>query len=231
MTGPRPLATTHSQAGLVALVVSLSVLLVVLVVGLALAVTRSGTPTELSADRTATTSRQTLPVTSSSASAVTSTAPPTAPPTTAPTTAPPTVAPTTPRPPVESFYGEWSVHGGTTTFRPDGTGVSKNHEGFTNDDKWLDEVLAFNTSLSDDGKQLTATIVSVSYSGNGEPMPNYRPAYPSSFSVGDTFAVTFEHPHLLKVTAIKAKSPGLSFGNPYLCGQGLATQYQNLCGA
>ena len=227
MTGPRPLATTHSQAGLVALVVSLSVLLVVLVVGLALAVTRSGTPTELSADRTATTSRQTLPVTSSSASAVTSTAPPT----TAPTTAPPTVAPTTPRPPVESFYGEWSVHGGTTTFRPDGTGVSKNHEGFTNDDKWLDEVLAFNTSLSDDGKQLTATIVSVSYSGNGEPMPNYRPAYPSSFSVGDTFAVTFEHPHLLKVTAIKAKSPGLSFGNPYLCGQGLATQYQNLCGA
>ena len=33
--------------------------------------------------------------------------------------------------PVESFYQSWSVHGGGVDFRPDGTGDTYGHDGFT----------------------------------------------------------------------------------------------------
>jgi hypothetical protein len=132
---------------------------------------------------------------------------------------------------VDSFYGTWRVHGGGADFLPDGTGRTWGHDGFTDDGRWIDEVKTLSTSLSADGTALTVTIVDVHWEADGATIPNPSPQYPLSIVAGDTFIVTFEHPHLLRVRALKAQTPDASFGNPYLCGEGLAPELKGRCGA
>ena len=129
------------------------------------------------------------------------------------------------------FYGSWHVHGGGATFRADGTGDSRYHDGFTDDGRWVNEVQTLTTRLSADGGSLIITVVESHYEADGVAIPNPSPQYPPSYAPGDTFSAVLEHPRLLNVSAINAKSQGASLGNPYLCGDGLAAEYQDLCGA
>jgi hypothetical protein len=92
-------------------------------------------------------------------------------------------------------------------------------------------VETFTTALSPDQRTLTITITEVHWEANGDPIPNPYPQYSAGFAGGETLTAGFEHPHLLKVTALNAQSPDASVGNPYLCGTGLDPQYQNFCGA
>lgn len=138
------------------------------------------------------------------------------------------------QPPVsasKAFYGEWHVHGGGAVFNPDGTGSTHGHIGFTNDGRWLEEVVTVSTKLSADGAVLTVTVVEVHYEANGVPIDNPYPQYPVRMVAGDTFTATFEHPRLLNTAAIKVQNPDASIGNPYLCGTDLAPEYRDLCGA
>lgn len=138
--------------------------------------------------------------------------------------------PPEPPPAASPFYGTWGVHGGTTTFRSDGTGESRIHDGFTDDGRWIDLILTLETELSADGQTLHATITAIGYEMNGVPGP--KPTkYPSGFSIGDEFDVTVVRPGILEVTATSASTPGATFGNPYLCGGEAATQSSDYCGA
>jgi len=134
-------------------------------------------------------------------------------------------------PPPESFYQTFGVHGGGATFNADGSGRAYGHNGFTRDNRWVNQVETFTTTLSPDQRTLTITIREVHWEANGEPIPNPYPQYPVGIAAGDTLIARFEHPHLLKVTALNAQDPQASLGNPYLCGSGLDPAYQDLCGA
>jgi len=135
-----------------------------------------------------------------------------------------------PQPP-ESFYGAWHVHGGEIQLRRDGTGGSYAHEGFTPDGRWVNVVQTLSTRLSANKKTLTITMITQHWEADGKRTPNPAPQDPLWIVPGDTFTATFVHPHLMKVTALQAHNAKESLGNPYLCGQGLASKYQGLCGA
>jgi hypothetical protein len=84
-------------------------------------------------------------------------------------------------------------------------------------------------SLSANETQMKVTTVGVSYmdgqSGTSATLPN--PA--ENFVRGDSYVLVFVHQHLMKEIDIHTRHDII--GNPYWCGQGLASQYQHLCGA
>jgi hypothetical protein len=135
----------------------------------------------------------------------------------------------------ENFSGYWYVNGSQlfidsfsyTTFNghmvTDWYGIMTNSDG----SGVVSDILTL--SLSVNKTRMKVTTLGVSYmngqSGTSAALPNPT----ESFVRGDSFVLVFVQPHLLKEIDIHTRYDVI--GNPYLCGQGLAPQYQHFCGA
>jgi hypothetical protein len=93
------------------------------------------------------------------------------------------------------------------------------------------ETNALSLSVSSDRSILTATITKIGYTANGALVAAPQPT--ESRSVGDSVRLEFVEPQLLKETIIRSSLPMVDqvAGNPYWCGDHLAAQLQQYCGA
>jgi hypothetical protein len=135
----------------------------------------------------------------------------------------------------QSFVGYWRVHGSQlfidslTGATPDGQATT-DWFGIRTDADGLGVITDLLTlSLSADKTRMKVTTVGVSYmdgqSGTSASLPNPT----ENFVRGDSYVLVFVHPHLMKEIDIHTRYQVV--GNPYWCGQGLASQYAHFCGA
>jgi hypothetical protein len=133
-------------------------------------------------------------------------------------------APTS-RPPLGSFVGTWGVHDAQLRITSLRSGVL-----FAQGDCLCEEYDTLTLSPSATGTELNATVGAVRAIGAGgkrvpDPHPNYV--------VGQRSFFEFAEPHLM-LQLVVPNEPGdmlsSSFGNPYWCGIGLASRFENACG-
>jgi hypothetical protein len=135
----------------------------------------------------------------------------------------------------QSFVGYWRVHGSqlfidSLTYATSDGHTTTDWYGIRIDADGLGAITDLLTlSLSTDKTRMTVTTVGVSYmdgqSGTSASVPNPT----ENFVRGDSYVLVFVHPHLMKEIDIHTRHQVV--GNPYWCGQGLASQYEHFCGA
>lgn len=78
---------------------------------------------------------------------------------------------------------------------------------------------------------VTITKITFKDGASGKAIPNPDPS--TSQQIGDSSYLKFAAPHLLKETIIHSSLPAvdLEAGNPYWCGDGLASSLGHFCGA
>ncbi|MGP8205080.1 MAG: hypothetical protein ACLQVK_03305 [Acidimicrobiales bacterium] len=135
----------------------------------------------------------------------------------------------------ESFAGYWYVHGSQlfidslsyTTFNghkmTDWYGIETDSEG----SGVVSDLLSL--SLSANKTRMEVTTVGVSYMNGQSGTSAVLPDPTQNLARGDSYVLVFVHPFLMKDIDIHTRH--VVIGNPYWCGQGLAPQYQQLCGA
>lgn len=152
------------------------------------------------------------------------------------------IFPTIPKRPKlpDVYYGEWGVHGGGLLISRDGTAFGWGHDGFTSSGDFLYGMSEYRMVASADGKSGIVTLTKTYYGvftgsfsrQHVRTVPNPNPQYPGSEQIGDRYSVRLLRPGLLMTSSLPGDvGPGSGPGNPYLCGPGISSADQNLCGA
>jgi hypothetical protein len=146
------------------------------------------------------------------------------------TTAPHPSSSTTPRNAApNAFLGDWYVHGCSLHVITDTEGVQRCFFG----GQGVSEINTLVLFLSRHPLRLKATVSKVTFVSNDTGRVVANPFPNESDAVGDVFILTFVAPHLLVTHfVVSHRAPiDVKYGNPYWCGDGLATSLGHLCGA